>query len=146
MRPPHARRAQQRPMGLMKYSSHYVTHSNSLPSESNGWLVDVPAVGGGVRGRLKIGCSLSDSHSSQVILRTSTLIKSPWLDRCTYSPNLWRRKRNIPLTDIVMPLIQSQSFINAILLQVPIWHRIHVLLCKEKLTLKAGILHNHIRV
>lgn len=50
-RPPHARRARQRPMGLMKYSSHYVTHSNSLPSETNGWLVDVPTVGGGVKRR-----------------------------------------------------------------------------------------------
>lgn len=32
----HAHWAQQHQMGLMKYSSHYVTHSDSLPSETNG--------------------------------------------------------------------------------------------------------------
>lgn len=51
-RPAHAFWAQQHQMGLMKYSSHYVTHSNSLPSEV---VVNVPTVSGGVSGCLKIG-------------------------------------------------------------------------------------------
>lgn len=70
----HTHLAQQHQMRLIKYFSHYVTHSNSLSSDQT--VMNVPTVSGGVSGCLKIDLELSDSHSSQVILRTSTLIKS----------------------------------------------------------------------
>lgn len=86
----------------MKYSSHYVTHSNSLSSEANGWSVNAPTVSGGVRGRLKIGSLLSDSHSSPSDPQYQCLNQISVIELSMLTvPDLSGRRENISLANIL---------------------------------------------
>lgn len=70
-------------------------------------VVNVPTVSGGVSGCLKIGSQPSDSHSSQIILSISTLIKSVIELVMLTVPDLQGRRQNISLADMLCTLTAS---------------------------------------